>query len=656
LRSGARPLPDYELVRQLGKGGFGEVWHARGPGGMDVALKFIKLTESGSAQELRALEMMRSIRHPNLVSLFGVWEHDKLLILAMELCDRTLRDRLKEAQARGLPGIPLKELLQYMRDAANGIDALNAKQVQHRDVKPLNLFLLANGVKVADFGLAKLLDQSLASHTGAMSPAYAAPEFMKGTVSAQSDQYCLAVTYCELRTGRLPFGGNIHQMMFGHAQLPPDLSGLDEGERVVVARALAKEPEKRWPNCKAFVSSLVASHQRPKRQSRSTANAGAPVPLLEAVAVTPDVPQQRAPAVSGLTEPLLPPRARNYWPWVGLAGTLLLALCSVCVVGGFQLVRLFPGGGKQEPITQTTTPPAGKDSRDKDAGGKQDGVPAWRDDPDAPLPETMTIDFGGSVKMDFVLIDPSAKPDKGVFKMGSPKTEGPRDPGRGPFDAERQHEVILTRLFYLARYPTTQEQYEKLIGMNPSHFAASGKGKEKVSGLENTGRHPVESVSWNDAADCCDRMTTKYGAQTPVRLRRQQFRFALPTEAQWEYACRAGTQRMYYFADTYKDIGKYIWYGENSGGRTHPVGEKENANAWGLCDLHGNVLQWCQDYYGPYDLPNPDPVRNVTQPGRSLRGGSWNYDYGGCRDAYRANYPGDGAYTDVGIRVAYRQD
>jgi serine/threonine protein kinase len=260
LRPGAHPLPDYELVKKLGEGGFGEVWHARGPGGMDVALKFIRLDAHGSALEVRSLEVMKAIRHPNLVSLFGAWDRGSVLILAMELCDRSLQDRLKEVLGQNLPGIPMKELLNYMRDAAHGLDALNEQHVQHRDIKPANLLLLHRGVKVADFGLAKVLEGSVGGNTGAMTPAYATPECFRGQVTKHSDQYSFAVTYYHLRTGRLLFSGSFEQVMFRHLTEEPDLAELPRAERAAVARALAKDPEKRWRNCKMFVNELIKAY------------------------------------------------------------------------------------------------------------------------------------------------------------------------------------------------------------------------------------------------------------------------------------------------------------------------------------------------------------------------------------------------------------
>jgi serine/threonine protein kinase len=268
LASGAEPLPGYRLLDQLGKGGFGEVWKAEGPGGVHVALKFVRLLEPAGAVEQKALAVIKRIRHPHLLTLFGVWQLGDWLVIGMDLADRSLLDRFREAVPQGNPGIPEPELLEYMLDAAKGLDFLNEPRhpsdgtepqgIQHRDVKPHNLLLVGGSVKVADFGLARLLEHSLTGHTGSMTPAYAAPEFFDGRTSAHSDQYSLAVTYCHLRGGRLPFTGTQAQIMAGHCHREPELSMLPEAERPIVARAMAKEPKGRWPNCRAFVEALRA--------------------------------------------------------------------------------------------------------------------------------------------------------------------------------------------------------------------------------------------------------------------------------------------------------------------------------------------------------------------------------------------------------------
>jgi serine/threonine protein kinase len=256
LMPGMQPVPEYELVQLLGHGGYGEVWKAHGPGGVLVALKFIRLDARVGEVELRSLGLMKNIHHPHLTGIAGIWQREGLLIIAMELGDATLTDALLDAQRAGLPGIPVEPLCEYMREAAKGIDYLCTVHIVHRDIKPKNLLLVGGGVKVADFGLAKFLEQALASSSGAMTPSYAAPEFFRGEASSQSDQYALAVSYCELRGGRLPFTGSVAELMAGHLMNPPDLSMLPEPERPVVARALAKNPSERWPDCRSFVRAL----------------------------------------------------------------------------------------------------------------------------------------------------------------------------------------------------------------------------------------------------------------------------------------------------------------------------------------------------------------------------------------------------------------
>ncbi len=264
LQPGVEPLPGFRLVGLLGKGGFGEVWQATAPGGFEVALKFVPLTQEEGRIELRALQVVRNIRHPNLLALFGAWQLGGYLIIAMELAEHSLMDRFKKGGEAGLPGA---ELLRYTREAATVLDFLNKPRhlldgkkpvgIQHCDIKPQNLLVIGGGIKVADFGLATVVEQRLAERRGGLTPLYAPPEFFRGQISRHSDQYSLAVTYCHLRSGQPPFSGNLVEVEDGHLNRRPDLSRLSQAERRPLARALAKNPRERWPNCRAFAKALV---------------------------------------------------------------------------------------------------------------------------------------------------------------------------------------------------------------------------------------------------------------------------------------------------------------------------------------------------------------------------------------------------------------
>jgi serine/threonine-protein kinase len=267
LEAGVEPVAGYKLIRKLGQGGFGEVWEAEAPGGVRVALKFIQLGTAQAGPELRGLEVIRNIRHPHLLDVQFAAQVEDCLVVAMPLCDESLWDLFKECRKEGRPGLPRDELFRLMGELAEAVDFLNEPRhpagdgrlvgVQHRDIKPQNIFLVGGSVRLADFGLAKILEASCAIHTGSMSPHYVAPEALKGTVAPQSDQYSLAVTYCQLRTGTLPVTGKtIGEIIYNHLNGTPDLSALPAEERPVVGRALAKEPGARWPSCRAFVIGL----------------------------------------------------------------------------------------------------------------------------------------------------------------------------------------------------------------------------------------------------------------------------------------------------------------------------------------------------------------------------------------------------------------
>ncbi len=214
----------------------------------------------------------------------------------------------------------------------------------------------------------------------------------------------------------------------------------------------------------------------------------------------------------------------------------------------------------------------------------------------------LTVDLGG-VKLEVVLIP------AGDFMMGSPESD------KRAFDIEQpQHKVRITKPYYMGKYLVTQEQWQAVMGDNPSMFTGP--------------KNPVERVSWDD----CQAFLVK------LNERPGKGRFQLPTEAQWEYACRAGSTTRYFFGDDESVLGEYAWYGANSRDKAHPVGEKKS-NPWGLYDVYGNVGEWCQDWYDENyyaGSPMDDPTGPTTGSDRVKRGGSWGTKVAaGYRSAFR---------------------
>jgi formylglycine-generating enzyme required for sulfatase activity len=205
----------------------------------------------------------------------------------------------------------------------------------------------------------------------------------------------------------------------------------------------------------------------------------------------------------------------------------------------------------------------------------------------------------------------------GSFMMGSPESETSRD------DDEVQHRVTLSQGFWMLETEVTQEQWESITGNNPSHFKGS--------------HLPVEKVSWDDCQEYVSKLNNIVSSG---------YKFSLHTEAQWEYACRAGTTTAYSFGNSREQLKNYAWFGgyfvedgltASSGQTTNPVGQKE-ANTWGLYDMHGNVWEWCSDWYGNYPSGSvTDPTGADSDSYHVFRGGSWNSNAGHCRSADR-NY------------------
>ncbi|MDP6803534.1 MAG: formylglycine-generating enzyme family protein [Gemmatimonadota bacterium] len=264
------------------------------------------------------------------------------------------------------------------------------------------------------------------------------------------------------------------------------------------------------------------------------------------------------------------------------------------------------------------------------------------------LPESRTLDadstvtFGATydlVAMEFVLIS------AGSFMMGSPGAEPGRD------SDEAQHEVTLTRDFYMATHEVTQEEFLAVLGTTPSYFSRGG------------GECPVEQVDWADAVRFCNALSDSEGrtrcysgrgSGTVCDFDADGYR--LPTEAEWEYACRAGTETALSIGEARElecggdpNLDAVAWYCGNAGGRAHLAARKA-PNAWGLYDMHGNVWEWCWDWYGEYGGPEADPKGTLSGLGRVIRGGSWCFDQRDCRSASRSYGDPDFMVNRVGFR------
>jgi hypothetical protein len=265
----AEPIAGYRLIEPLGSGGFGEVWKCEAPGGIFKAIKFVYGNLNSvdmdcvrAEQEKRALQRVKEVRHPFVCSLDRIEEIDGELVIVMELAERTLYDVFIECQNAGMIGVPKDNLMRYLRDAAEALDYMNEKHsLLHLDVKPKNLFLIGDRIKVADFGLVKNLERSASGMLGGVTPLYAPPETFQGKIAPTSDQYSLAIVYQEMLTGHRPFQAkNIRQLAQAHLSEDPDLRSLPEPERPVMARALAKDPAKRYPSCMALMAALYKAH------------------------------------------------------------------------------------------------------------------------------------------------------------------------------------------------------------------------------------------------------------------------------------------------------------------------------------------------------------------------------------------------------------
>jgi serine/threonine-protein kinase len=269
LFPGAEPFPGYNLVQHIGRGGFAEVWQATSPDGGQVALKFMKANDNlAAAREVRAIQSLKRLRHAYLLPLYEVWTVPGHIVIAMELAEGSLHDLLDAYFDEFGTAIVPKQVCRYLGQAARAIDFLNARihiqgsnrfSYQHGDIKPSNILLVGDTAKLADFGMAVPLQAPRIQRHPVGTIEFAAPELFQGWATDRTDQFSLAVTYCLLRGGRLPFTDTPAHFRDNpdYVRPAPDLTMLPDCERPIIAKALSATPQDRWLTCLQMIETVA---------------------------------------------------------------------------------------------------------------------------------------------------------------------------------------------------------------------------------------------------------------------------------------------------------------------------------------------------------------------------------------------------------------
>ncbi len=672
-------LGHYEILKILGQGALGVVFLAFDEKlHRHVAIKTMNVQMASNSPPrkrfLREARAAAAIRHPNVVQVHAV-EEQPIPYLVMEYIEgQTLQQRQREQGP-----LDVLQVVIIGRQIASGLAAAHALSLVHRDVKPGNIMLEQRDpqkVKLTDFGLVRSVDETDMTQSGLIlgTPLYMSPEQALGdTLDQRSDLFSLGSVMFDLATGHPPFRGPTTIAVLKRVvdDTPRPIQDLipetPDWLVSIISKLMEKDRNQRFQSA-TEVAELLAQCQTEWQQTgqvttflRGTSGGRKPSGGSSR-------PALNTPGGSG--PPLASSFAKGLTVGKMIASLLVILACLPMV---WFILNRDPGTPVPVKPAASGTASAPPDSADPthSEGSRpslaQTGWHGWPDDapPPAIAPFTaekalehqaawakylnVKIEYTNSIGMKFCLIPP------GEFLMGSPQEEieeALKIAVDNPYwleniqSAAPQHRVILTQPIYVAVNEVTQAEYEKVMGSNPSHFGPLGAGKDAVSGIE-TANHPVEMVSWNDAAEFLTKLSQheKFkpfdfeASVTETSLDGTGYR--LPTEAEWEFACRAGTTTRFWSGESEEDLKRICWYFENSGNRTHPVGELK-ANPWGLSETHGSVFEWVQDtwdrtYYSRFqgvDARNPCAVFAESS-FRVVRGGSWSGYLTNCRASFR---------------------
>ena len=668
------------LLARLGQGGMSAVYYGLHPRlRIEVAVKVLPFSLAEKDPVLierffREAQTAARVRSPHLVHVSDVNEENGIFYIVMEyVLGVSAAQYLKAALSAGQKGVLATEALEICIAATTGLGAAHEEGIVHRDVKPANIMLprrrdgtgydLKAG-KLADLGLARTEEhggKQLTTTFAVMgTPGYMAPEQVQdsGSAGKPADVFGMGATLYALLRGHSPFLGATPMDTLNNtvtAQHEPISKFRPEVPLAfdpLIDRCLAKEPAKRFPDAQALLDAMLECLPKPPMPASAAAKAGNRHPDLGKTVVL---------AKPAAEERVAPPRS-------------------------VRMPAILPVLKAQQPAGDGATPGAGSptrgaeldstvaSAREKTAAAAPRAAPldlkfefyrAWPCDEREAIrrqsetaramgvPESMSLLLPNQTPLELMLLP------AGEFAMGSSHTEEGREKD------EQLHYARITRPFYIGACEVTQAQWLAVSGSNPSKFKDA----------QDSPQRPVERVSWLDIQ--------KNFLEKIQPLAPSGWHLRLPTEAEWEYACRAGTETPYYFGssmETYQGAfmvdqskprrltmtyRKTLTYRRktdsiakspaHSSGATETMPTGSYApNAWGLFDMHGNVWEWCEDWYDEkfYQKdPAVDPANLERGEFRVLRGGSWNYSARSCRSAQRYRRAPEDRHFNFGFRI-----
>ncbi|MBE6425447.1 MAG: hypothetical protein E7029_05575 [Planctomycetaceae bacterium] len=605
------PYQNYRLIRKLGEGGMGQTWLANemvnGKVSQQVVLKLLSRELRGNAEALREVQrvfdLTKNLNHSNICPLLGRYSDPYYGdFLVMKYADGgTLADRFKHRPNQDC-GLTAENIVKILRPIAFALDHAHKMGILHRDVKPQNIMFIKSRKMwtpvLIDFGIAARIRPENAgsttmtysrtdtmAHSTSGTPLYMAPEQMKGEKQdGRADQYALAMIVFELLNGKLPFAGkNVIQITMEKTTLRPENPNFPIHVNAALTKALSTEPKNRFSTCTEFIDALVTPLK--------------PIPVSD----------QKKKISKASMDQLIQILARSFrtlqtqvqerpYHWAGAGGVFFLLVC-LC---------LFMSGDGETPEISTPAPlPPISVNEPKETPKEPEIV--------RKAGEKMVKLIGGR-EYTFRWCPP------GKFQMGSLDVEIGRDSDEGP-----RHKVVIEKGFWILDTEVTQALWESVMGKTQQEQS----GELGVNGVgENL---PVYHVNWDDCRQFCLKLSKFINENV-----------SLPTEAQWEYACRAGTPDPFAgFVDSMAIYGL-----DHTKDKPYTVAMKA-PNDWGLYDMHGNVWEWCADWYSP----NYENANSGEKSDRTCRGGGWYDSMAYCRSASRHSHWPGARENNLGFRV-----